>query len=142
MRAKEFITEDINPGELHDESTGRRAPPGVKDRRGQRIGRVTQYYADVSPGAQVFDGMDKYYDLYRMSMIMAGDPNTDVDIDPASWIANAPFVSGYTDADDAKIAHAAKKLKGVRREIAPNGSTEPGIVNKVSPIRAFRGYPR
>lgn len=141
MRAREFITEDVNPGELHDESTGRRAPPGIR-RGGERRGRVTQYYADVSPGALAFDGLDKYYDLYRMSMIMAGGPDDPTDIDPASWIANAPFVSGYTDADDEKIAVAAKKLRGIKRVVAPNGSAEPSIVNKTSPIRAFKGYPR
>lgn len=138
MRATEFITEDAAFDEYsHDQSTGRRKPRG-----GEARGPVTQYFADVSPGAQAFDGLDKYYDLYRMSLIMAGGPDDLTDIDPASWISNAPFVSGYTDADDAKIMHAAKKLKGVARVVAPPGSREPADTNTASPVVSFRGYAR
>lgn len=137
MRAREFLCEEGESGDSGDESFSYTTSGSKKGH-----GDLTPHFFHVNPGAEVLDGMDKYYDFYRMSMLMAGDPNDEVKIDPLSWIANAPFVSGYTSADMEKIHNAAKKLKQGHRTVAAMGSVEPPIVNKVSPIKAFRGYPR
>jgi hypothetical protein len=139
MRAREFITEDgaqAFDALAHDESTGRRRP-----RDNHHKGHPQQWYADVSPGAMRIDNIDKYYDLYRLGMIMAGGIKDDV-ADEESWVANSPILSGYTDEDDEKIKYAAKRIGGVVKNIAPPGSREPKDTQKQSPIKAFKGYPR
>lgn len=136
MRAREFLTED-GEGGGYDETFSYTTSGSKKGH-----GETTPYFFHVNPGAEVLDGMDKYYDFYRMSMLMAGGPQEDVKIDPLSWIANAPFVSGYSAADMEKIHYAAKKLKQSHRTVATAGSVEPPIVNKTSPVVAFKGYPR
>ena len=135
MRAREFLVEEDSGSEGDEWSY-----TVSSSRKGH--GKTTPHFDYVNPGAEVLDGMDKYYDFYRMSMLMAGDPNDEVKIDALSWIANAPFVSGYTAADMEKIHNAAKILKQSSRTIAPPGSREPPVVNKVSPVKAFKGYPR
>ena len=137
VRAKEFLAEGAegsgDGGETFSYTT-------AGSKKGH--GTITPHFFDVNPGAQVLDGMDKYYDFYRMSMLMAGAPHEDIKVDPLSWIANAPFVSGYTPADMDKINYAAKKLKQGHRTVASTGSVEPDIVYKKSPVVAFKGYPR
>jgi len=137
MRAREFVTEDAGfNGFDHDESTGRRRPT-----KKHQKGHPDNWYVATSPGAMRIDNLDKYYDLYRMSMIMAGGPTDDV-ADEESYIANSPVLSGYTDEDDEKIKYAAKRMGGVIRDIAPPGSREPQDTQKQSPIKAFKGYPK
>jgi hypothetical protein len=139
MRAREFITEEASQAFNsvdHDESTGRRRS---KDKH--QKGRPDNWYIATSPGAMAIDNIDKYYDLYRLGMIMAGGPNNDI-ADEESYVANSPILSGYTDEDDNKIKYAAKRLGGKIRNIAPPGSREPQDTQKQSPVKAFKGYPR
>lgn len=139
MRAREFITEEASQGFdglSHDESTGRRRSRGKHHK-----GHPDNWYVATSPGAMAIDNLDKYYDLYRLGMIMAGGVKDDV-ADEESYIANSPILSGYTDEDDKKIKYAAKRLGGKIRNIAPPGSREPADTNVQSPVKGFRGYPR
>jgi len=139
MRAREFITEDGGQSFDaldHDQSTGRRRSRGKHHK-----GHPDNWYVATSPGAMAIDNLDKYYDLYRMGMIMAGGPTQDI-ADEESYIANSPILSGYTDEDDEKIKYAAKRLGGRIRNIAPPGSQEPTDTNIKSPVKAFKGYPR
>lgn len=135
MRAREFIAESFDGDDVIGVVASRKNGNGKQ-------GNVPEHYADVSPGSYAVDGMDKYYDLYRMSMIMAGGPDNGIEADNASWIANAPFLGGYTHAENEKIEHAIKKLKATKRIVGGEGSREPQLVNKQSPIKAFKGYPR
>lgn len=139
MRAREFITEDGGQSFDaldHDQSTGRRRSRGKHHK-----GHPDNWYVATSPGAMAIDNLDKYYDLYRLGMIMAGGVKDDV-ADEESYIANSPILSGYTDEDDEKIKYAAKRLGGRIRNIAPPGSQEPTDTNIKSPVKAFKGYPR
>lgn len=139
MRAREFITEDGGQSFDaldHDQSTGRRRSRGK-----QHKGHPDNWYVATSPGAMAIDNLDKYYDLYRLGMIMAGGVKDDV-ADEESYVANSPILSGYTDEDDEKIKYAAKRLGGKIRNIAPPGSREPADTNIKSPVKGFRGYPR
>jgi len=121
VRAREFITEQS------------------EHKVGQ--GKPNQYFVAASPGAMRIDGLDKYYDLYRMSLHMAGSPTVDT-ADNESFISNSPVLFGYTDEEDEKIKYAAKRVKGSIKTIAPSGSRETDDVNRISPIKGFKGYPR
>lgn len=139
MRAREFITEDGGQSFDaldHDQSTGRRRSPDKNKK-----GHPDNWYVATSPGAMRIDNLDKYYDLYRLGLIMAGGVKDDI-ADEESWIANSPILSGYTDEDDEKIRYAAKRMGGVIRDIAPPGSREPKDTNIKSPVKSFKGYPR
>jgi hypothetical protein len=134
MRAKEFIVEQRDDGVIPGQT--------MAINTGGKVGSVIPFFADVSPGAHAYDGLDKYYDLYRFGMMMAGAPTDDHDGSTHSWIANAPFLLGYTPEEMSKIEYAAKKFGAKKRNVATTGSHEPSIVQKQSPVKAFKGYPR
>jgi hypothetical protein len=117
MRATEFITES-------------------------RVGKMHQTHQAGSPGAYGGHGMDKYYDLYRASMLMGLSPEDLADVDTSSWIASQPFIGTYTDVDLAKMQAALKAL-GIKPKTHISGpSEEHKEVNIQSPIKSFKGYPR
>lgn len=115
MRARDFITEEKS--DIHDS------------------------FAWSSPGA--FGGVDKYYQLYRLGMLMARHPGSFEDSHTAEgYFGDNVFVGTYTDIDQQKM-QAAMKAFGIK----PITHTKPGSLetpdtNVKSPIKAFRGYPR
>lgn len=113
MRAKEFITE-------------------------KKEGSINKSFADVNPGAVYTP--DKYYDLYRVAMIMGRLPEKLEDVDAYSWIGMAPFIGTYTK-EEYEMAKKAFAFMGVPFEthVKP-GSKEPEGVNTESPMKAFKGY--
>jgi hypothetical protein len=122
MRAREFISEDRN-------ST-------------RKDGRLASTYDQANPGALTGHDIDRFYDMYRAGMLMAAGPDDIAHLDPASWINNQPYFGAYTDADRAKILAAFKAL-GIRpKTLIEPGSLEHEEVNKQSPVKGFRGYPR
>lgn len=84
---------------------------------------------------------DRYYDIYRMSMIAARLPEDPADIDVYSWIGMTPYVGGYTE-EEIEIARNALKVMGadVGEHVKRTGSHEPEGVNKQSPVQGFKGY--
>ena len=84
---------------------------------------------------------DRFYDIYRMSMIAARLPEDPSDIDIYSWIGQSPYVGGYTE-EEIEIAKKALKVMGadIGQHVKRAGSQELEGVNKQSPVTSFKGY--
>jgi len=105
---------------------------------GKRVGKMPLNYWGANPGS-VYTA-DKYYDMYRASMIIGRLPEDPGDLDVYSWINNAPMLVTYTP-EEFEMAKQAFKIMGVPMKThVPPGSDEPGAVNKVSPFKPFKGY--
>lgn len=124
MRASEFLSE----------TTGYRTR--------LRKGKKPHTHVAASPGSVQGKG---YYDMYRASMAMAGmdrDGNVEHMPDPESWMGNDAYIVAYTD-EEGEIAKKAYKALGSKARDGREGkSSEPDGVNKASPIKGFKGYPR
>lgn len=124
MRAREFVTER------------RGFSPKLKK------GKMPHNAAEATPGAIKNNG---YYDLYRASMAVAGmdkDGNNEHTPDPSSWIGGDGYMGTYTD-EERKMAKNAFKSLGMRSsEHMPGPSMELDGVNRQSPVKAFKGYPK
>ncbi len=81
------------------------------------------------------------YTQWRFGIAMAGAP--DHSTDPAGAFAGDPLLATYSDAD-LEIINAAAKMVGAGevKKITDNRSTEADWVQKTSPVRGFKGYPR
>jgi len=130
MRAREFITEQ------HD------LPPEIAD---------PLRYTYILPGLSAADP----YRNYRFGVAMArarSDRGTDHDqIDQfmPSWQPETAFgehgvISGFDANVDPVIDLALKMTKtpGGKKLVSSAASQEPASVDKQSPIKAFKGYPR
>jgi radical SAM protein with 4Fe4S-binding SPASM domain len=69
---------------------------------------------------------DRFYDIYRMSMIAARLPEDPADIDVYSWIGQSPYVGGYTE-EEIEIAKKALKAMGadIGQHVKRAGSHQP-----------------
>ena len=122
MRAREFILEDRNA----------QRPDG----------KLASTYDQANPGALTGQKIDRYYDMYRAGMLMAAGPDNISHLDASSWINNQPYFGAYTEADRQKILAAFKALGIQPKTLIEPGSLEHNEVNKQSPVKGFRGYPR
>lgn len=79
------------------------------------------------------------YTQWRFGIAMAGAP--DYPTEPAGAFAGDPLLATYTDVD-LDIINAAAKSVGAGRvtKLTDNRSTEHEAVNKVSPVKGFKGY--
>lgn len=103
-----------------------------------KVGKMPLNYWEANPGS-VYTA-DKYYDMYRASMIIARLPEDPKDIDAHSWINNAPMMVTYTP-EEYEMAKKAFAFMGIPfGEHVPPGSDEPSAVNKTSPFKPFKGY--
>ena len=81
------------------------------------------------------------YTQWRFGIAMAGAP--DYPTEPAGAFAGDPLLATYSDADLDKINAAARAVGAGRvTKMTDNRSTEADWVNKQSPVRGVRGYPR
>ena len=81
------------------------------------------------------------YTQWRFGIAMAGAP--DYPTEPAGAFAGDPLLATYTDVDLEKVNAAAKAVGAGRvSKLTDNRSTEADWVNKQSPVKGFRGYPR
>lgn len=81
------------------------------------------------------------YTQWRFGIAMAGAP--DYPTPPAGAFAGDPLLATYSDVDLEKINAAAKAVGAGRvTKLTDNRSTEADWVQKTSPVKAFRGYPR
>jgi len=127
MRAKEFITEDNEPGKLT---------------KRQRYGsRGMHKFQDV-------DGRDRVYELNRVMMALAqanGESDHEViDLDSESWIGTSNMAVPYTELE-SNMLKSAYKAVGSEWEDLNDGdirSSELPSVNTESPVEGFKGYPR
>lgn len=126
MRAREFVTEET------------KLPPEQAD---------PMNHVFVLPGVSSSDP----YQIYRMGVAMArarSDSGTDglTDKLPA-WSAAAAFgeeavVAGF-NATVGPVIDQALQMAGLpvnKKQVSTPNSLEPSLVNRQSPVRAFKGY--
>ena len=79
------------------------------------------------------------YTQWRFGIAMAGAP--DYPTEPAGAFAGDPLLATYSDAD-LEIINSAAKMVGAGKvaKLTDNRSTEADYVQKISPVKAFRGY--
>ena len=128
MRAREFITEE------------KVLPPDQADPLRQTF---------ILPGLS----SDEPYQTYRFGMAMARARSDSVknDVNPyiLPWSAEEVFgnhavVAGINGTVDPIIDKALSMsgISGGKKAVGSLTSTEPLSVDKISPIKAFKGYPR
>jgi hypothetical protein len=127
MRAREFVTE------------GKTLPPEQAD---------PMNHVFVLPGVNSSDP----YQIYRFGVAMArarSDAGADKIPNMPTWSAEAAFgehavVAGFNSAIEPVIDQALKMagLPVEKVQVSTPNSLEPSLVNHVSPVNAFRGYPR
>lgn len=128
MRAKEFIAEQ------------RDLPPETKE-------PMRDTY--ILPGLSASDPYKSY--RFGVAMARARSEWRKDDVNPymPEWSAETAFgehaiVSGFNHGV-AEIIDAALKMTdtpGGKALVSTPGSDEPDLVDKVSPVKAFKGYPR
>jgi hypothetical protein len=96
--------------------------------------KLHKMHYEALPNPLQFPNMDSYYELYRMSLLMASSPN-EPNVSTSSAIANKPIMVPYSD-QDARIIELARKLGGFAPEkrMAPGPSSELPDTNSVSPV--------
>ena len=113
---------------------------------GQKVGRLSKTKSFATVGLHKFSNVaDRNYVLNRVMMAVAStDGVTPPDIDGESWAGRNDIAAPYTsvEADMLKLAYKAVGTdfhdlnKGdLRSQEIPSTST-------LSPVRAFKGYPR
>jgi len=127
MRAREFVIE------------GKTLPPEQAD---------PMNHVFVLPGVNSSDP----YQIYRFGVAMArarSDAGADKIPNMPTWSAEAAFgehavVAGFNSAIEPVIDQALKMagLPVEKVQVSTPDSLEPSLVNHVSPVNAFRGYPR
>lgn len=121
MRAKQFITE--------------------KQKR-LSAGKVLPTHKAASPGAMTALNADRYYGLYRASMLMGRYPEALDDIDSESMMGNKFFIGTYTNEEKEMYIAACEALGIDCTEMIKGPSAEPEDTNTQSAIQPFKGYPR
>jgi len=124
MRAREFIPEARSNAKLSDR---KRYP---------------------TRGLNLFSDADKWnsdYTLHRVMMALASTDGTFVpDLDSLSWVGKYKTAHPYTK-EEQDMLKMAYKAAGAKYHDLNNGdmdSDEMPDTDKVSPIKAFKGYPR
>ena len=118
MRAKQFITER------------------------NKQGKAVPTHDAASPGAMTSTNADRYYGLYRASMLMGRYPEALDDIDLESAMGNKMFIGTYTQEEAEMYKEACKALGIHAEEMIKGPSAEPEDTNKQSTVQPFKGYPR
>jgi len=127
MRAREFLTEQ------------EKLPPELAD---------PMNHVFILPGVQSSDP----YQIYRLGVAMArarSDAGTDKIPNMPAWSADAAFgedavIAGFNSSVEPIIDHALKMigLPVKKIQVSTSNSLEPKSVNHLSPVKAFKGYPR
>lgn len=127
MRAKEFVSE------------------GKAGSFGGRKGKLTPEQEATMPRAHKFAGTaDRIYDYHRAMMAVAGSNGKEFEHEPTeeSWIGRSNMANPYTEIEHKMLHHAYNKLGIPIDDAVSDHSREPDTINKSSPVRGFKGYPR
>lgn len=128
MRASEFISARIT--ETADTKISRRLQSAT---RGLNI------------FSKKMDSYDRLYDLNRLMMAVASSDGVNpIEIDAESWVGKHNTTHPYTKEEQAmlKLAYKAAGLDYKDLNGGDMDSEEMSEVNKISPVKGFRGYPR
>jgi hypothetical protein len=86
------------------------------------------------------------YVLNRVMMAVAcADGSTDpVEVNAQSWVGKERTAQPYTDVEQRMMIQAFKAAGATYRDLnkGDTRSRELNDVNKISPVKSFRGYPR
>ena len=122
-----------------------RAREFVMERRQGRLRGVAQ---KAMPGTYRFrdSGIDRAYNLNRVMMAAAcadGADTRPVDMPENSWADRYNTAHPYTDVEDRMLRQAFGTVAtDYDHNVADHASREHPAVNRASPIRGFKGYPR
>lgn len=123
MRATEFVTE---------------AQAGKLTKRQQYATRGLHTFRDAQFA-------DRVYELNRIMMAVASTDGTFVpDVDSESWAGRNNVAAPYTQEEHNMLAKAYQAIGSSFDDLnrGDNESDEHPAVHKVSPVKAFAGYPR
>lgn len=114
----------------------------------QKVGDISTRQRFATVGLNKFrDGQfaDRVYELNRVMMAVAQtDGDTDPTIDSESWAGRHNVAAPYTDVEQ-KMLEKAYRAVGSKHYDLNHGdleSQEHPAVQTVSPVKAFKGYPR
>ena len=132
MRAREFVSEARYGSAADVPADGKKLPKSQHSAMKHLISMP-----DLSQNKQ---GGSPYMQ-WRFGIAMAGAP--DHETEPAGAFAGDPLLACYSD-EELEIVNAAARMIGAGevRQITDNRSHEADWVQKTSPIRGFKGYPR
>ena len=123
MRAREFITE--------------------------RRGKISHRHQQATRGLDLFRDRKRTNSDYVLNRVMmavasADGSETPIDMDRQSWIGTRRSAHPYTEVEQ-KMLKQAFRAAGAEYDDVNNGdmdSEEMKDVNRVSPVKPFKGYPR
>jgi hypothetical protein len=115
----------------------------------KRLGKIGDRRQVATRGLHKFrdhGGYDRTYELNRVMMAAAcaDGSDTPLKLDSESWVGRYNTAHPYTKEED-KMLHQAFKAAGSEVHDLNHGdlrSQELESTNKVSPVTAFKGYPR
>jgi hypothetical protein len=91
-------------------------------------------------------GYDRAYELNRVMMAAACADGSDgpLDMDQASWVGKYNTAQPYTKEEHKMLKQAFKAVGSEAHDLNDGDleSQELESVNKVSPVKSFKGYPR
>jgi hypothetical protein len=96
------------------------------------------------PGIKRYDGLDNSnpYKMWRFMVATAGHPDAEYPMSKESPTGQKMASLAYTQADQDILDSTSKAMGETGKELSNMDSTEPDLVNKISPVRSFEGYPR
>jgi hypothetical protein len=132
MRAREFVAENKYGSAADIAADGKKLPKSQYAAMKHLISMP-----DISQNKQ---GGSPYMQ-WRFGIAMAGAP--DHATEPAGAFAGDPLLACYSDAE-LEIVNAAARMIGAGevKQVTDNRSHEADWVQKVSPLKGFKGYPR
>lgn len=110
--------------------------------------KISKRLQAATRGLNTFSDAERWnsdYTLSRLGQAVACTDGTNVpDIDPKSWIGKSKSTHPYTREEQDMLKQAYKAIGASWQDL--NGgdmdSEEHPAVNKISPVKGFRGYPR
>ena len=114
----------------------------------QDVGKISKRQRFATRGLHKFrdeDYADRTYELNRIMMAVASTDGTFVpDLDGESWSGRHNTAHPYTKEENDMLKQAYKAVGSKHWDLNDGDMTsdEVPIVNKQSPIKAFKGYPR
>ena len=121
-----------------------RARDFIVEREGQ-LGKRRQWATRGLHKFQDKNGRDRFNELNRVMMAVASaDGVTPLNVPDSSWVTNMNTAHPYSDIEQ-KMLKQAYRAVGSRHHDVNDGdmhSQELPSTQTVSPIKAFKGYPR